>query len=694
MKSLRTKVLVTVMIIFVTAMLLSTLASTTIAQKLVKFSVNESLSNVVQATALKIQDINNKEFKMLESFASLSEIKDPEVDLKHKWEVLNEIKTTDSSYIGMAFYDNQGIGWTTTGKYQDLHERGYLKKALTGVNAMLDPAFSSVNGQISTFYAVPVFDSNKSLSGVAVAVVDSMQLCESVKKFGIGKGHTPYIISMTTGNYVASENLDLLKNAENISRIENEDFQAIVSNAKKGLTKIEVYKSLETGKKTIVAYTPVGGDCDWSVIYEVPWDDYFHGLVTMMMTNMKWLIISLVLVFIILFVMITKILKPLKRFDKKMIENSQENAQLDLTTDVEVTGNDEICNVIKNYNKFNQKLRNVVLGITSSKAVLTEMGESLKTSVSQTSQSIEDIIHNINEVTTQVNIQSDSVNDTSAAVNQIAGHISSLGKLIEEQTIGFAQASSAIEQMIANIDSVNHSVELMADDFSKVLTQIDVSSKKQQDVNVLVEQVAKQSEMLNEANSVIASIANQTNLLAMNAAIEAAHAGDAGKGFSVVADEIRKLSENSGNQSKQIGEQLNQISTSITNVVKGTQETQQELLSVFQSIQETNNIVVHIKQAMSEQAEGSKQVVNVLTMMNNNTNQVKIASTDIEGGNDHILQQIENLERATKGIKDSVSVMSLNANKIEETGDVLGNTSNQVQQTITEIGSQIEQFTV
>lgn len=81
-------------------------------------------------------------------------------------------------------------------------------------------------------------------------------------------------------------------------------------------------------------------------------------------------------------------------------------------------------------------------------------------------------------------------------------------------------------------------------------------------------------------------------------------------------------------------------------------------------------------------------------MMNNNTNQFKIASTDIESGNDHILQQIENLERATKGIKDSVSVMSLYANKIEETGDVLGNTSNQVQQTITEIGSQIEQFTV
>ena len=113
-------------------------------------------------------------------------VKDKNVDLKDKWSDLNAIVANDNRYIGMGFYDEHGVGWTTTGKYQDLHERGYLKQALNGSYGLLDPAYSSVNGKISTFYAVPVYDTDGSMSGVAVAVVDSRELCDFVKNMDLG----------------------------------------------------------------------------------------------------------------------------------------------------------------------------------------------------------------------------------------------------------------------------------------------------------------------------------------------------------------------------------------------------------------------------------------------------------------------------------------------------------------------------
>ncbi|MCQ2576431.1 MAG: methyl-accepting chemotaxis protein [Treponema sp.] len=693
MKTLRAKVLLTFTLIIIVSMSVSTMASMIISTIELSKIVNNNLLTEVQATALKIQNINNNEFKMLESFAKLPDIKDPEVDLKEKWESLGTISQGDSSYIGMAFYDEKGIGWTTTGKYQDLHERDYLKKSTKGVNAIMDPAYSPVNGKISTFYAVPVFAEDKKQIGVAVAVKDSMSLCESVKEMKFND-LCPVVISMGTGNIVASENLDDLRNAENISKIKDEGFQAIVANARAGKSSVETYKDVVTGKRQMVAYTPVGGDCDWVVIYSAPRKLFFGGLLTIVKSSTLYMGLGCGIGFIVMLILITTYLKPLKIFNKKMIENSDETANLDLTTDIPVKGSDEMSTIIGNYNKFNGNLRRVILGIKESKDNLHQMGVSLNLSVDETSESIKNILENIDKVTQQVEIQSGSVTDTAAAVNQIASSISALGGLIEAQSSGFSDASAAIEEMIANIEMVNHSVEKMAQEFENVLSRIKVSTDKQDEVNLLVMEVAKQSEMLNEANSVIASIASQTNLLAMNAAIEAAHAGDAGKGFSVVADEIRKLSENSTNQSNQIGNQLMKISDSIANVVTGSEETQHNLTICSDAIKETNELVIQIKNAMAEQTAGSRQVIKVLTEMNDNTDQVRNASANMQSGNDHILKEITNLQNATAGIKGSMKNMSQSTERIESTEQNLAQVSADVHTNINRIAKQIEKFLV
>lgn len=103
MKTLRSKLRLPIMLSLVVGVGLTVVAAMSIATKTLTSAVYENLTNLVKATAFNIQDINNQEYKLLETFSLYPEIRDENVELKEKWQKLNLMKNGNQNYIGMAF---------------------------------------------------------------------------------------------------------------------------------------------------------------------------------------------------------------------------------------------------------------------------------------------------------------------------------------------------------------------------------------------------------------------------------------------------------------------------------------------------------------------------------------------------------------------------------------------------------------
>ncbi len=611
-----------------------------------------------------------------------------------KW--LATTPTRRNAYFNYVLYiDANGNSYYDSGKTGFHGDREYFNTIMNyGANIVVtNPTIARATGIVSTMIVKAAFDENNNKIGMFVGVKDVHEFQVDINSFKYGEYGYAIMID-GEGNVICfppdhsyEMNVNLLEDdVENHKDIKPVIEDMIDQNA--GRVYIEGF--LGMGQELAI-YNPVDMT-PWSIAILVPQSQIETTANKISLILLFSNIFIAVVIFILLFIIISRALKPLNLVVKNIEEISSGDA--DLTHRIEVHTNDEIGEVAIKFNSFIEKLQQIIGQVKISKDNLLTTDERLQESTQETESSITQIIANIESVQRQISNQSASVNGTASAITQITSNIHSLDKMIENQASGVTEASAAVEEMIGNINAINKSIEKMADSFNELESKAAEGSSKQQVVNEQITAIETQSAMLQEANAAISAIAEQTNLLAMNAAIEAAHAGEAGKGFSVVADEIRKLSETSSAQSKTIGEQLTKIESSIGEVVNSSSESSEAFAVVAQNVKTTDELVRQIKAAMDEQSEGSKQVLEALQIMSNSTSEVRSSASEMSNGTQMILDEVARLKQASDEMNDSMKEMNIGAVKINETGSALSEISTSMKESISKIGEEIDLFKV
>ncbi len=596
----------------------------------------------------------------------------------------------DKRFDYVAWVDKNADFYSDVGNKTNIKDRDYFKAImLEGKDNFVDNPVTSKSTGKTVLHVCEAAKVNGKTVGFFCAVMNVEHLAVLVQDIDMGNDGLAMLFS-GNGMLIAKNGAPDMMEIDIMGQEDGQNANFITAQTDNGESG-SYWSQLKGVGKVLNIYSPVEGTM-WTLVAVLK--NSVIGTVALSIGNFMIalsVVITVLVVIISAFVLFNAI-RPLTVVEKAIKDIATGNA--DLTKRINIKAGNEIGRVVEGFNTFSEKLQTIMTSIKETKDALVEAGQTLDNSTSDTAAAITEIIANIESMGGSITAQTDSVSGTASAVNQIASNIESLNHMIESQSSAVTQASAAVEEMIGNINSVSNSVDRMANQFKDLEEKAVIGLQMQDDVSNKIEVIESESEALQEANAVIANIAEQTNLLAMNAAIEAAHAGEAGKGFSVVADEIRKLSENSSSQSNSIGNQLKKIIDSINEMVSASEQARSSFQSVSDGIETTNNLVQEISNSMAEQQEGSRQISEALSAMNNSTSEVRTSSYEMSEGNKTILAEVQKLQNATYTMKSGMDEMSVGATQINRTGSDLTNIAQQMEDSISAIGEQVDQFRV
>ena len=571
------------------------------------------------------------------------------------------------------------IGWMPPADF-DMQSRLWHKNAVADQTKVCytEPYVDANTGLLNITLSYRVLDKNGRLIGIAAADIVLDALSESVRDIRLSSNSKIHIITKE-GLYLTNDESDKIMTANYFDEVKITD----VSREEYLDGKPKAFAD----KKSFYGVCPIE-NTEWFIVVEGPTTDFSGEYQKLFMYTIMGLMVIAVIMITVFFLLSSRVSRSFKIIasgcELMAMGDYSERYPDFLTKEASLLSN--------GFNLVTERLEGNINSMKQSKVSLNEAGGKLSSTIEDLMSSIVQIGASISSTGMNLRNQTDSVGQSAQSISKILDMIHRLEELVQTQGKAVQGASTAVEQMVGNITEVDKSVDKMAHSFGVLDQTAQNGVETQNELQKQIIEIENQSKLLSEANKVIANIASQTNLLAMNAAIEAAHAGDAGQGFAVVADEIRKLSETSSAQSKTIGAQLKSIQAAINMVVQATQHGVQDYANLSKEIRETDTLVQQIKEAMTEQQQGSSQILDALSDMNESTDQVQNASQEITTASQAIINDVDVLQNETKVMGQSMDEMGLSADKMQEAGLTLAGVSKAVEESIEEIGKQIDLF--
>jgi methyl-accepting chemotaxis protein len=258
---------------------------------------------------------------------------------------------------------------------------------------------------------------------------------------------------------------------------------------------------------------------------------------------------------------------------------AEQVASRDLTADIQVSGRDEVGQLL---------------------SALKRMNDSLLTTVSEVRAGTETIV---------------------SASQQIASGNLDLSSRTEQQAGSLEETASSMEELTSSVRQ-NADNARQANTLAQAASEIAVrGGRVVSEVVTTMESINASSKKIGDIIAVIDGIAFQTNILALNAAVEAARAGEQGRGFAVVASEVRNLAQRSAGAAKEI---RSLIADSVEKVDAGgrlVNEAGATMQEIVQGITRVTDVMAEITSASTEQAHGIEQVNAAITQMDDVTQQ-------------------------------------------------------------------------
>lgn len=305
-------------------------------------------------------------------------------------------------------------------------------------------------------------------------------------------------------------------------------------------------------------------------------------------------LLALILIGAGAYLLIDKLLKPLRSANRLMGELSQ--GQGDLRTRLEVKTMDEVGELSENFNRF--------------MGALVEIITQVKDASHQLMGATDEISSGSADLALRTNEQAASITETSTTLE---GFTTIIGKNRDNSEAVSARLEAFRAKVVSNRELMNNVTGTMG-------------------------VIRESSQQIDNIITVINDISFQTNLLALNAAVEAARAGDAGRGFAVVASEVRNLAQKTAESSKSIQEIVSQNVESTRKGMDLVKETSHFFAEIVELVMQLVGMINEITSGSREQSAGIEQI-----------NSAIIQLEDVISQNSALVEQLSATSKTMKG---------------------------------------------
>ncbi|ALV06743.1 methyl-accepting chemotaxis protein [Roseateles depolymerans] len=261
------------------------------------------------------------------------------------------------------------------------------------------------------------------------------------------------------------------------------------------------------------------------------------------------------------------------------ISLAQSVAQGDLRQEIEVSGQDEMAQLLAALRAMSDNLSGMVTNVR-------EAADGIATASSQIAIGNQDLSARTESQASALQQTASSMAHMTSTVQHSAATSRKATDLASEAAKVAGQGGEVVGRVISTMEAINGS-----------------------------------SRRIHDIIGVIDGIAFQTNILALNAAVEAARAGEQGRGFAVVAGEVRALAQRSANAAKEI---KTLISDSVEKVDAGgalVNEAGRTMEDIVRQVRTVTELMTDINQSSEQQSTGIGEVNAAVSAIDQGTQQ-------------------------------------------------------------------------
>ncbi len=315
------------------------------------------------------------------------------------------------------------------------------------------------------------------------------------------------------------------------------------------------------------------------------------------------------------------------------------------------------------FNKFVDKLNNIITDMADIASDLSSSSQELSASSEEISASADQVGNAIEEVASGAEEQTAQIEETKGSVDNLSNKITNVEERSEDM-------DKKADDVMNNIKEGNQSINDSIEQVKEVKNQSSAVSTKINELGTLSQKIGDIVELINR-------ISAQTNLLALNAAIEAARAGEAGRGFSVVADEIRELAEESSDATEQIAvliddiqagvddtiQQMDKAEEAVSDGVNAIQTTESSFNEINEAAGSLRKLIADISGAAEEMADSSSKVESAIDEIASVSGQTSSNAEEVAASSEEQSASTEEIVNASESLAAMAQKLSTTVNK-------------------------------